>query len=333
MTAKNIKIGVWGFGVVGKSVVKYFLSAAHTNAAVSDSKIAHPERSRRVQRKVEFAPYFDKLSMSGKKNNTNGKNSSEQNNYTYSLFVTNNKELSQADQAYLEKNNIIYQRNLEQFLEECDYIVPSPGIDLRDYQKYSNKYIAELDLFAGELESAEHKPQVITITGTLGKTTITHCLSELLKKSGKRACAAGNIGDALLNTVPKLSSLDNLVLELSSYQLEHAGKCAPHLAIITNLYPKHLDRHGTMDAYWQAKYNSIRYQKAHQKALVPLEFIEQVYATNPEQQIAFFCEVPLHPSDFAKASTDRSTNAQDERKESLHISTPAQYERQSTFAR
>ena len=174
--------------------------------------------------------------------------------------------------------------DLERFLSGCDYIIPSPGIDLTNYRAYKHKFITELDFFFDHWR----KP-IVGITGTLGKTTLTTQLTELLQKMGLNAVAGGNIEPAMCDLLDGSGQL--AVLELSSFQLEHARYFAPDLAIWTNFYPNHLDRHQTMAAYYGAKLKILSYQTAAQKALVPFELLLELPAVEV-QLFGFSLQVP-----------------------------------------
>lgn len=178
--------------------------------------------------------------------------------------------------AYFAQNNVKIFRDPEErqdFFDICDVIVPSPGIDLRPYTEILPKIVAEIDLF----QNAWHKP-LIGITGTLGKTSITHLLSVLLTKAGKRVATGGNIGIGMLDLVSTQTDHDCAVLELSSFQLDHAKKIAPSLAILTNIFENHLDRHGSMDAYIAAKSNLFAHQDENGTGLLPLLIASKIRA-------------------------------------------------------
>lgn len=157
----------------------------------------------------------------------------------------------------------------DDFFKSQDIIIPSPGIDLRPYTNYSHKIVPEADLFA-----SIWKKQIISITGTLGKTSITHLLTTLLTNAGISVIAGGNIGIGMLETAT--SDAEYAILELSSFQLEHCKSFAPDYAIWTNFYPNHLDRHGTMADYYHAKKQILTHQKNSNTALLPLELIETI---------------------------------------------------------
>ncbi|MHB1652121.1 MAG: UDP-N-acetylmuramoyl-L-alanine--D-glutamate ligase [Desulfitobacteriaceae bacterium] len=91
------------------------------------------------------------------------------------------------------------------------------------------------------------------VTGTNGKTTTTALAGELAKLTGRKTVVAGNIGVALSGQVDGLTAEDIVVAELSSFQLEFIDRLRLNIAIFLNLTPDHLDRHGTVDKYLEAK--------------------------------------------------------------------------------
>ncbi|MFT3718141.1 UDP-N-acetylmuramoyl-L-alanine--D-glutamate ligase [Pseudorhodoferax sp.] len=103
-----------------------------------------------------------------------------------------------------------------------------------------------------------YRPAVLAITGTNGKTTVTALTGQLVERAGKRVAVAGNIGPTLLDTLAARLAADDLpevwVLELSSFQLDACGSLfEPTAATVLNLSQDHLDWHGSMAAYGQAK--------------------------------------------------------------------------------
>jgi UDP-N-acetylmuramoylalanine--D-glutamate ligase len=156
--------------------------------------------------------------------------------------------------------------SLEEFLQQNDQVLVSPGVDLRSYLHHKEKFICELDLF-----SIYFSKKTIAITGTLGKTTVTRLTSALLPYRNQ---AAGNIGTPMLDLVEQQDDLDWAVLEISSFQLEQSKTFAPDVAILTNVYPNHLDRHSTMKDYFEAKWNLFVHQTEKQQALFPLDLFD-----------------------------------------------------------
>ena len=100
---------------------------------------------------------------------------------------------------------------------------------------------------------------LIGVTGSDGKTTTTTLISEMLKASGKRVWLGGNIGTPLLPLVRQMAPEDYAVVELSSFQLMDMRR-SPHIGVITNLAPNHLDVHKDMQEYVDAKKNIFRFQ-------------------------------------------------------------------------
>ena len=100
---------------------------------------------------------------------------------------------------------------------------------------------------------------LIAVTGSDGKTTTTTLISEMLKAQGKTVWLGGNIGTPLLPLCEKMAETDYAVVELSSFQLMDMQR-SPHIAVITNLAPNHLDVHKDMQEYVEAKKNIYRFQ-------------------------------------------------------------------------
>ena len=106
-----------------------------------------------------------------------------------------------------------------------------------------------------------HAP-VIGITGSNGKSTTTSLLGEMLKEAGIKTWVGGNIGVSLLEHLDEIKPDDVVVLEISSFQLELLSRIemSPHISIVTNIAPNHLDRHKTMENYIDSKKTIIHYQ-------------------------------------------------------------------------
>ncbi len=139
------------------------------------------------------------------------------------------------------------------FLGRAEIIVVSPGVDphaglLKRLQESGIELLGELALAAPEFQAP-----VIGITGTNGKTTVTELVGELLQAGGRKTFVGGNIGTPIGEYLLSPSGYDVIVLELSSFQLEMSGAFAPRVALLLNLSPDHLDRHGTLERYAAAK--------------------------------------------------------------------------------
>ena len=151
---------------------------------------------------------------------------------------------------------------------EIDYLLISPGIKPADvgelllYAKDKAIRIGnELTLFNMALidlrESVAYKPHVLAITGTNGKTTVTSLTGKLVASADMNVAVAGNIGPSLLDTLSEKIKSAELpqawVLELSSFQLNDVTDFEPTAAVVLNVTQDHLDWHGTMDSYSEAK--------------------------------------------------------------------------------
>ena len=131
---------------------------------------------------------------------------------------------------------------------------PEPHWTVQMAQGTGVEVIGDIELFARTVNAApEHKrPKVIAITGTNGKSTTTALIGHVLTAAGRDARIGGNIGVGVLG-------LDDMhggavyVLEVSSYQLDLTSSLKPDVAILLNITPDHLDRHGGMDGYVKAK--------------------------------------------------------------------------------
>lgn len=167
-------------------------------------------------------------------------------------------------------------KSIQIFLENNDVILASPGIKLHNYQHFAHKFINELDLVHNTTNY-----NIIAITGTVGKTSITHLLENIFNALHIETIAAGNIGYPMLSLIdmnihPIKSTKKIAILELSSFQLQPIKKFAPDLAIITNFFPNHLDHHQSIEEYFDAKCNILRHQTDLQQTLIPFDLIDQI---------------------------------------------------------
>ena len=101
---------------------------------------------------------------------------------------------------------------------------------------------------------------VIGITGSAGKTTTTALVAKIVAKAGYKTWVGGNIGNPLIEDLGRIKKDDIVIMELSSFQLELMSS-SPQVAALLNLTPNHLDRHGSFEAYANAKANILRYQR------------------------------------------------------------------------
>ncbi len=111
-----------------------------------------------------------------------------------------------------------------------------------------------------QLFRARGPAPVIATPGGAGKTTTTTLIGRMCAAGGQTTFVGGNIGEVLLDVLPRLQPSDTVVMELSSFQLE-LMTISPHIGVILNVTPNHLDRHGTMEVYTAAKARLIQFQR------------------------------------------------------------------------
>ena len=136
---------------------------------------------------------------------------------------------------------------------EADLIVISPGVDLR-LPPLAQAISRGIPVW-GEVELACRltTARFIGITGTKGKGTTATLTGDILQRAGYIVMVAGNIGQPLCHVVPSLPPEAWVVAELSSFQLETIVTFRPHVAVLLNLAPDHLDRYVTVQDYYAAK--------------------------------------------------------------------------------
>ena len=132
--------------------------------------------------------------------------------------------------------------------------------------------ICDIEIFAREVmaRAPERRPNIIAITGTNGKSTTTALIGHILEQAGRDSQVGGNIGRGVLD-LEDIYDGANYVLELSSYQLERTFSLKPDAAIFLNLTPDHLDRHGDMKAYEQAKLRIFANQTNEDAAIIGVD--------------------------------------------------------------
>jgi len=144
-----------------------------------------------------------------------------------------------------------------------DLVVPSPGVPSARYKGRAARVCGDVELAWRALPPTL---PIIAITGTNGKSTTTRLVEALLRGAGLRAEAAGNIGAPALGLVGR--PLDAAVLEVSSFQLDTIWSFRPRVAVILNVTPDHLDRHGSFEAYTEAKARILANQREDDAAVL-----------------------------------------------------------------
>lgn len=163
-------------------------------------------------------------------------------------------------------------REEETLLQGIDLVVKSPGVPgetalvagarARDIPVWS-----EIELGARLLPNP-----MLGVTGTNGKTTTSELLGAIFRAAERPVEVAGNVGRPLTSLVDVVEPDAWIVCELSSFQLEDVETLRPRVAVLLNLAPDHLDRHGDFDAYERAKLRIFERQQAGDTAVVPRGF-------------------------------------------------------------
>lgn len=169
--------------------------------------------------------------------------------------------------SYLKKHSpnqeigIADQKDRENYLDALknyDVIIKSPGIpylpEIKESQKLGKTITSATRIFFDKF-----KGKIIGVTGTKGKSTTTSLIYEVLLRGGINVHIIGNIGKPALDLLDELDEDDVVVFELSSFQLEDLDKSS-HIAVITNIYPEHLDHHGDFSNYIKSKNNITAFQ-------------------------------------------------------------------------
>jgi UDP-N-acetylmuramoylalanine--D-glutamate ligase len=179
-------------------------------------------------------------------------------------------------------------------LEHVRTVVKSPGVP------------AEAEVIAaarergltvtGELEIAWRlvPNEVVAVTGTNGKTTTVELIGHIHREAALPVAVVGNVGTAASTLAGRVSPNAVVVCETSSFQLQDALEFAPETAVLLNITPDHLDRHGSLDDYTAAKLRIFAAQGNDDVAVVPVDLGEEIggcarrvpFGTGPEAELA-----------------------------------------------
>ena len=180
----------------------------------------------------------------------------------FEVFVSDYGKIKKKYKQVLLHHEINWEEEAHSETEilSADIVMKSPGIPentpiVLQLKKKGIKIVSEIE-FAATYTSAT----LIGITGSNGKTTVATMIYKILKDAGNNVALAGNIGKSFAELVAK-KDINQFVLELSSFQLDGTYNFAPHIAILTNLSPDHLDRYGNdYDKYIASKFKIVMKQ-------------------------------------------------------------------------
>lgn len=192
---------------------------------------------------------------------------------TYKLI----RKYSDMSLTIIDKNDI-YEKNKDLFkddnnlsfvigekylddLEKYDLIIKSPGVIMKDIDTSNLKITSQL-----EIVLKLYKDNIIGVTGTKGKSTVSSLIYKMLYDQGYDVRLLGNIGKPIFDEIETFKEDTKIVIEMSALQLEFTN-ISPHIAVILNLYEDHLDHSGTVKHYHENKLNIFKYQDCHDYAI------------------------------------------------------------------
>ena len=171
---------------------------------------------------------------------------------------------------------------------DFDLVVPSPGVPAERYRGRARRVWGDIELAYRALSIP-----IVAVTGTNGKSTTTELAACMLRAAGLRAAAAGNIGTPALDLVGE--ALDVAVLEVSSFQLEAIDAFRADVAVILNVTPDHLDRHGSFETYLATKARILAGQRAEDVAILNFDddAVRALADSAPARVVPFRTRGPL----------------------------------------
>ncbi len=199
----------------------------------------------------------------------------------YVRVLEKDREAVDADKAKLledKKIDISFGEHAYKQFADAHMIVLSPGIPLGQIKGF----VPEDVQVYSELEFAYWFVQapVVGVTGTNGKTTTVRLLEHVFRHAGYNVFLGGNIGVPLSEYVLSGQEADILVLEVSSFQLELVRGFRPHVGVLLNISPNHLDFHTDMQQYFRSKMRLFENQKCEDLAIFPEQMAETLQEGN-----------------------------------------------------
>ena len=173
-----------------------------------------------------------------------------------SVFVTDSKTIADEFKKRLNSEGIAFEESgHSEKARGGDYLVLSPGVPtsaplVQEYLKQGKDVFSEM-----EVASWFNKSPIVAVTGSNGKTTVASWLAHTWKVAEKPSILAGNIGYAFSDSVENTAPEKEAILEVSSFQLDHIDSFRPHISLLLNITPDHLDRYeNSIDKYAASKF-------------------------------------------------------------------------------
>lgn len=166
-----------------------------------------------------------------------------------SLIVENNDLLVDID-----KERLHFGSDYLNAISNYDLLIKSPGVSVSHTDISNIEVCSQTSMFI-----EFYGKQIIGITGTKGKSTTSSLMHFLFEKLGNKSVLIGNIGKPAFDSIGEIDSVTKIVFELSAHQLEYLT-VSPHIAVLLNIFPEHLDYFQDFDKYKNAKLNISRFQ-------------------------------------------------------------------------
>jgi len=147
---------------------------------------------------------------------------------------------------------------------------PTPHLVVQRAQSAGVPVLGDVELFQHEVRSLKSDAKIVAITGTNGKSTTTALIGHMINANGCRAEVGGNIGKPVFDLeAPRSDTV--YVVEVSSYQIDLAPTLRPDIAVLLNITPDHIDRHGTLERYAAVKARLFEHQIEGDTAVIVID--------------------------------------------------------------
>lgn len=244
-----MKIGIVGWGIEGQSAMRHF-GPEHEYLIVNE----HP--------RDDLPEETDKIKIQHLQSDKPHGVTSSNDNLSYMAGITDCDEIIYSVTAY---------HNLKKIFG--------------DNKQLWGKATSVMQLFFEQTPTKN----LIGVTGSKGKGTTSTLIYLMLKEAGKQVYLSGNIGQSVLDLLPKLQSEDWVVIEMSNFQLFHFPY-SPHIAVCLKITQEHQDWHANMEEYIDAKANIFRHQTEDDTAIYfsGNKYCEQIVGASPGEKIPYF---------------------------------------------
>jgi len=226
------------------------------------------------------------------------------------VSLSETRGLADVERSWLAERRVPFEEggHTERLLAGADAVVLSPSVPADHPIVSASRAAGLLDLSELDLAFTQvGEIPVIAVTGTNGKGTTVSLIDSILRRVGRAPCLGGNIGTPFVSLLGDLASCDVIVLEVSSFQAEQSRLLRPHVAVLLNLTPDHLDRHGSMNAYAEAKGRLFRLQARDDVAILPRE-LNEAFSQGAGRRVFFDAPPPALPPGAERLSPHNRAN-------------------------